>query len=66
MNTTSPILSELSLTWLTASCDLAQSLLRIELFCQEKDQPFTRPPCFPLAGFVLLSASNGVGLLGVG
>ena len=65
MNTTSPTLSELSLTRLTASCDFAHSLLRIELVCREMDQPLTRPPCFPLAGFVLLSANYGVGLLGV-
>ena len=66
MNTPSPTLSELSLTWLTATCDLAHSLLRIELFCREMDQPLTRPPCFSLTGVVLLSAMNGVGLLGVG
>ena len=39
MNTTSPILSQLSLTPLTATCDLAHSLLSIELACREMDQP---------------------------
>lgn len=40
--------------------------LRIELVFREMDQPLTRPPCFPLTGVVLLSASNGFGHLGVG
>ena len=66
MNTTSLTLSQLSLTWLTANCDLAHSHLEFELICREMDQPLTRPPCFSLTGVVLLSAMNGVGLLGVG
>ena len=45
---------------------LLTGCLRIELFCREMDQPLTRPPCFSLAGVVLLSAMNGLGLLGVG
>ena len=66
MNTTSPDSLSAVMTWLTVTCDLAHRRLRIELFCREMDQPLTRPPCFSLAGFVLLSAMNGVGLRGVG
>ena len=66
MNTPSPQSVPDVMTCIKTSCDLAHSRLTIELFCREMDQPLTRPPCFPLAGFVLLSAMNGVGLLGVG
>ena len=66
MITTSPILSKHSLIQLTGPCDPAHRVLRIEIVCREMDQPLTRPPCFSLKGVVLLSASSGVGLLGVG
>ena len=61
MNTTSPDSLSAVMTWLTVTCDLAHSLLRIELFCREMDQPLTGPSCFSLMGVVLLSASDGGG-----